>query len=224
MIDRLRLAARQLEYGWSSYRDRLRRLLRCLLYHLRGRYEWRLSLLDYFIHIILLSLDLLLVGEWLIVLQLIFKRNCRGLTSEEVSILSSIYGYQAAYDVVVVDSKAVVMTRKYAFAYVSWHMINYWQRLSSAVLVHEYMHVLQYRQMGSVYIYEALKAQRSAAGYNYGGSTSLYQSMMMGGQLADFNLEQQAEIMEDCYRRLQRDGGLSTEYVFFMEQVGDGWV
>jgi hypothetical protein len=169
-------------------------------------------------------LDLLLVGEWLTALQVLFKPSCRGLTDQEVAILRRIYGPRAAYDLVVIDSGAVVLTRKYAFAYVSWHMINYWQRLSPAVLVHEYMHVWQYRQMGSVYIYEALKAQRSTAGYNYGGADALYQSMMMGAQLSDFNLEQQAEIMEDCYRQLQHSGDVTQVYSFFRDQVQEDLV
>lgn len=224
MMTRIRLAARQLKYGLSSFVDRLKRLGSCLVYPVSRGYSWRLSVLDYLVHVTFLFLDLFLVGEWLTALQILVKPTCRGLTDEEILVLQDIYGPQAAYDLVAIDSGAVVLTRKYAFAYVSWHMINYWQRLSPAVLVHEYMHVWQYRQMGSVYIYEALKAQRSAAGYNYGGPDALYQSMMMGAQLSDFNLEQQAEIMEDCYRQLRRDGGLSREYAFYLDQVVEDWV
>ena len=62
--------------------------------------------------------------------------------------------------------------------------------------VHELTHVAQYELVGAVYMPEALHAQGTAAGYNYGNLTT---ARAAGQHFADFNREQQASICEDYY-------------------------
>jgi hypothetical protein len=78
--------------------------------------------------------------------------------------------------------------------------------LDPALAVHELTHVGQYEKVGAVYMPEALHAQGSAAGYNYGNLTVARTS---GKQFADFNREQQASICEDYYKVRN---GLAADY------------
>jgi hypothetical protein len=59
------------------------------------------------------------------------------------------------------------------------------------------VHVWQYEQFGSYYIYKALSAQNSEEGYNYGGIKELDRCIARKGSLLDYNFEQQASIIED---------------------------
>jgi hypothetical protein len=68
--------------------------------------------------------------------------------------------------------------------------------LSLDTAVHELTHVAQYELVGAVYMPEALHAQGSAAGYDYGDLTAARKA---GQHFADFNREQQATICEDYY-------------------------
>lgn len=78
--------------------------------------------------------------------------------------------------------------------------------LSVPVAVHELTHVAQYELVGAIYMPEALHAQGSTAGYDYGDLTA---ARSAGKTYADFNREQQASICEDYYRVTH---GLPAEY------------
>lgn len=69
--------------------------------------------------------------------------------------------------------------------------------LSMPLVVHELTHVGQYEKVGAVYLPEALHAQGSVAGYDYGDLTA---ARAVGTRFADFNREQQASICADYYR------------------------
>lgn len=69
--------------------------------------------------------------------------------------------------------------------------------LGLPLAVHELTHVAQYQKVGASYIPEALRAQGSHAGYDYGELTGARAS---GRRFADFNREQQAAICADYYR------------------------
>jgi hypothetical protein len=83
------------------------------------------------------------------------------------------------------------------------------------------MHILQYQRMGSIYIYESLKAQRSKEGYDYGGPDGLYANMLMHKKLVHYNFEQQAEIIEDAHRHLRASGHIPTQYRDCIFQLDD---
>ena len=69
------------------------------------------------------------------------------------------------------------------------------------VLVHELVHVLQYKGYGSVYLLRALRAQRTE-GYAYGGWSQLVEDRNNGKHFCDYNLEQQGQIAQDYCREV----------------------
>ena len=58
------------------------------------------------------------------------------------------------------------------------------------LLVHEMVHVHQFEQVGSVYIWQALRAQRTE-GYSYGGWEQLAEDRQTGRRFNGYNREQQ---------------------------------
>lgn len=134
------------------------------------------------------------------VLANLVKPSSRGLTEEERKLGLSIFGESINWDLVRIDERAVVGCKQYHFAYVSFFTINSWGKLPADVLIHELVHILQYQQLGGIYIVRALHAQRSLMGYDYGGEANLVQQKALGRGIWDFNLEQQADIVSDYYR------------------------
>jgi hypothetical protein len=82
-----------------------------------------------------------------------------------------------------------------------------------ALMVHELVHVFQYEQVGAVYVAEALRAQYSREGYEYGGGLGLEAARRAGRPLWQFNREQQAQIAEDYYLLLVEEAGACTTTV-----------
>lgn len=220
MPTKLKIILSLWRYGCISYPYRLRRLLLLLTNGLHRRYLIPTrSIRQYICHLVLLLGDLILLPEIILSVHGVVKPAIRGLTSDERATIKAIYADHLDLDRILIDDRAKVMTRKHAIAYVSWHMINYWQELSPAILIHECLHLLQYERYGSPYIYEALSAQRSTAGYDYGGIDLLHHDMMMGRSLHDYNLEQQAEIIEDAYRCLVNHGDMPAPYRYHVRQL-----
>lgn len=69
--------------------------------------------------------------------------------------------------------------------------------LGMPLTVHELTHVAQYEKAGAAYMPEALRAQNTAAGYDYG---DLAAARAAGIRFADLNREQQASLCADYYR------------------------
>jgi len=128
------------------------------------------------------------------------KRNIRSLSAAEILLGQSVFGHNIQYHLVSIDDMAILGTKKIAEAYVSFNIINYRTKLKKEIFIHELVHIWQFQQFGSIYLARAIKAQRSKEGYDYGGVSNLYQVMLRGGKLSDFNFEQQADIIEDYYR------------------------
>jgi hypothetical protein len=139
--------------------------------------------------------DLLLLPELLMWLNRLFKPGTRPLDSREIALGRMVFGDSIRYEKVRLDERSRIGCRRYGFAYVGFYCINSWGKMSDPVLVHELMHVWQYQRVGSVYIPRALRAQRSREGYNYGGPEALREKK----KLADFNYEQQADIVADYF-------------------------
>jgi hypothetical protein len=74
-----------------------------------------------------------------------------------------------------------------------------------AWLVHELVHVWQYRRMSWGYLSRALEAflRLGPLAYDYGGAAGLITADRQGKRLLDFNPEQQADIARDYYLRLK---------------------
>lgn len=181
-----------------------------------GRHFWRIttifkvenlkisSFFRYFYNTLILILEISGIGEFYELFHLIFKKNTRHLTSREKQEAQLVFGESLCYDRILVDEKAVIGCKKGHFAYVSFYIINHWGNLEDSHLIHELAHIWQYEQLGARYMPQAILAQQSAAGYNYGGISTLKTYQAAGkNDLIYFNLEQQAEILTDYYRLLK---------------------
>ncbi len=81
-------------------------------------------------------------------------------------------------------------------AITTFHIIHAPEVLDIETAVHELTHVAQYEHIGAVYMPQALHAQTSEMGYDYG---DLVRARADGKHYKDFNREQQAQIAEDYY-------------------------
>ena len=139
--------------------------------------------------------DMLRLPELLMGLNRLLKPGTRPLDEREKALARSVFGSSIDYAKVRLDERSRIGCRRYGFVYVGFFYINSWGKISDPVLIHELVHVWQYQQVGSVYIPRALRAQRTPAGYNYGGAEALRTKKT----LADFNYEQQADIVADYF-------------------------
>lgn len=140
------------------------------------------------------------IGEIYETLMDFVKFNTRPLTEAEIELAQTIYGDNIRYKRVRVDEYALIGPRQAQICYVSFFIINNWKGMSESTLIHELMHVWQYEHLGAVYMPRALRAQFSEVGYNYGGVAALKACLLKGQDIRSFNLEQQADIVEDFFR------------------------
>ena len=94
------------------------------------------------------------------------------------------------------------------------------------IVIHELTHVYQYRLVGSIYILEALRAQRTT-GYQYGGWKQLEQDLHNGQHFCDYNREQQGQIAQDYYnevivKELPVDDPIRQAYKPFIDDLRKG--
>jgi hypothetical protein len=223
LIKVLRNILGQWKGAFVSYPFRCTRLIFCLLYpipYCSSRYKIRLTkVLDGIIHFLFLIGDLLFLPEIYSSITCLQNPSVRPLSSHEVKVVSDIYGDNIQLQLVLLNSKASLFTKGKNIAYVAFQTINFWKTIEEAILVHECFHILQFQRLGSVYIYESLKAQHSKEGYDYGGVSFLEQGMLLGKRLEDFNFEQQAEIIEDAYRIKAQGEVLPVAYQYFIHQL-----
>jgi hypothetical protein len=150
-----------------------------------------------------------LILEWL--------GDYRPLDASERTALGTIFGKSIDLDTVniavlspPVDLIEWVNDQR---AFTTMRLINFasWKEVDKPTLVHESTHIWQNLQVGPLYMIEALEAQESKEGYNYGfddskqgkrrgdgADTSLDNA---GGNFNSFNREQQAEIIQHYYVR-----------------------
>ena len=184
---------------FTFFPARLRRFLLHLGHSIMGRRR------EYFFSWWLLDTSLLLleifgVAEWYELFNFLVKRNTRSLSSDEKALALTIFGDELLYRRIRMDEKAYLGPKRYRFCYVSFFTINSWGPMRDDIFIHELVHIWQYQQHGASYIPRALAAQRTPEGYNYGGLKQLKITKNNGGNLADFNYEQQADIVADYYR------------------------
>jgi hypothetical protein len=151
------------------------------------------------------TIDILFIPFWYEFLFIMLKPGIRGFLPSEREEVYSVFGNVIQYDLVLIDDRTKLGIGSSAVAYVTFFMVNYRYNISMPVLIHELVHIWQYQQYGSVYISKALKAQKSVQGYDYGGSEFLYNVMLKGKNITSFNFEQQAEILEDYYRKMKEE-------------------
>ncbi len=116
-------------------------------------------------------------------------------------------------------------------AFTTFHTINLPSSGSQSrshldLLVHELVHVRQFELVGSVYIWQALRAQRTN-GYGYGGSEKLIEDRRNGKHFRDYNREQQGQIAQDYYRdvverALPETDPIRQAYEPFIDELRNG--
>ncbi len=94
------------------------------------------------------------------------------------------------------------------------------------IVVHELTHVYQFELVGSIYILQALRAQRTT-GYWYGGWQQLEENWSNGKHFRDYNREQQGQIAQDYYREVVAKGLLAENpirqaYEPFIDELRNG--
>ena len=170
--------------------------------------NWRYSFHSIWIwpiELIVLVFDLMGFPDFIMQVRLLVNKEIRSLTKEEIKIIDDFYGVIPFTQQVWMNPRDFFKFRRFAYAFVFHNSINYHKSISVPVMIHEFMHVIQYHLVGSVYIVRALFAQRSTEGYNYGTPMTIYNDMMIGKKIWDYNYEQQAQIMQDYYE-LSRSG------------------
>jgi len=181
---------------------------------------WLGDLLFYLVD--LLGISLLIQVFYIIIFPV------RKLSEEEEFLAQQFFDTTIDYRYVLINSKMPKRFKNFAHAFVSLNIINYPERISNAIFIHELVHIWQYQQFGTVYIFRAILAQFSNEGYDYGGVEGLYNDMIQGKDFLDFNFEQQGEIFEDYCRILDHDeyqsGAIAhAVFVSYIRQVNSSF-
>ena len=159
----------------------------------------RTSVAVWWIELTFYLLDLLGVPDLYETLMDFSKWKTRPLSERELQLAKSVFGNTIQFRRVRIDEGAHIACKRNRLCYVSFYTINSWGAMRDEIFIHELVHVWQYQMMGAVYIPRALLAQKTLMGYNYGGVSGLKACLKNGGNLQDFNLEQQADIVSDYF-------------------------
>ena len=159
-----------------------------------------LAISNWLLELLLYVIDCLGFPELYETIQDFVKFNSRPLQDWEIKLAQSVFGNRINYKRVRIDEYAFLGPRQSRFCYVSFYIVNSWGSMHNSLLLHELTHVWQFQHLGSVYISQALRAQHSLAGYNYGGVSNLLSYLKKGKNFFNFNLEQQGDIVADYYR------------------------
>ena len=144
----------------------------------------------------LLLADSLFFFDFFEILTNLFSPHSRLLTVIEKERCKEIFGKVIDSELIMVDKRSFPVKKGYTHAYVTFNTINSWRPIRADIFVHELTHVWQYQNFGAGYIACALAAQKTAAGYNYTFTEGWYQ-----GSFFDLNAEQQADFIQDTYRK-----------------------
>ena len=154
---------------------------------------------DWFLMIPFYVIDLMGLAEIYEIVNELLNWNIRDLNSHEIQMIEQIFNFNIPIEYVRVHDKNSI-AKQLSIAYVSFRQVNFNQRISNDVFIHEIVHIWQYNIFGAVYIYHAWKAQMSKEGYDYGASKALIEQLKRGKLFHEFNFEQQADIIQDYYK------------------------
>lgn len=153
----------------------------------------------WFAELFVLFLEIFGVGELYETITDFVKTKTRPLHDWEIKMAKTVYGNSIDYQLVRIDETAWAGPKQFHFCYVSFNLINCWKKMANHILIHELMHIWQYQKMGAIYMVRALIAQHTHMGYNYGGVEEICKKLANGEQISDFNFEQQADVVADCF-------------------------
>lgn len=157
------------------------------------------------------------------------------LSETEINAASSVLGTSAIrYGAVRIAESGLLglifrLNRRRAFT--TFHTINLprsggHSRSHLDIVVHELTHVYQFELVGSIYIWQALRAQR-VTGYWYGGWQQLEEDWSNGKHFRDYNREQQGQIAQDYHSEVVAKGLLAEDpirqaYEPFIDELKNG--
>lgn len=136
------------------------------------------------------------------------------LTNTEIDAASRVFGASAIQYHAVRVAKGGLLQLIFRFngrrAFTTFHTINLPQagdhsRQHLDIVVHELTHVYQFEIVGSIYIWQALRAQ-TTTGYSYGGWQVLQEDRNNGKHFRNYNREQQGQIVQDYYNKVVESG------------------
>jgi hypothetical protein len=172
-----------------------------------GKVDTWIAFIEWLSTRILELAEMLGVGEILETLADFIKFNTRKLTAAEVVKAGRVFGTSINFDLVRIDTGALSVSLikrlagySQAREFTTLHTINGAGGIADDTLIHELTHVWQYQQSGAIYAFQALHAQSTPEGYDYGGLPALKDAKRAGKGITSFNREQQAQIVEDFYR------------------------
>ncbi|HHB78113.1 MAG TPA: hypothetical protein ENK85_02630 [Saprospiraceae bacterium] len=152
----------------------------------------------------ILIIEIFGIGESYDILTTIFKRSTRSLSPRQLEIATGFYGDAPILRKVRIDEQAKIGMGKMATAYVSCFTINTGAPIEDDVLIHELVHIIQYKKYGMRYMTRALYGQNWGGGYNYGGTEGLKNWQQADKELYFFNPEQEAEFITDLFLLSQK--------------------
>jgi hypothetical protein len=116
-------------------------------------------------------------------------------------------------------------------AFTTFHTLNLpssgkHSRQNLDIIMHELVHVYQFEFVGSIYIWQALRAQQTI-GYRYGGWQQLKEDRSNGMHFRNYNREQQGQIAQDYYNEvivkdLLDQDPIRQAYEFFIGELKRG--
>jgi hypothetical protein len=176
------------------------RLLLHLLIFIPYRQKIKINnVADWFLDLPFYLIELVGIYEVYLLVRFLIYPKLRPLNLEEKIIIQEVFPYKLNMDLMWINEHDRLFTKHFAHAYVVGNIINYNEKITEKVFVHECVHVCQYQTFGLVYISRALRAQFSKEGYDYGGLYGVSRALAVGKKYIDFNFEQQAQIVEDFY-------------------------
>ena len=157
------------------------------------------------------------------------------LTETEIDAASSVLGTSAIRYSAVRVAEGGLLRLIFRFnkrrAFTTFHTINLpssggHSRSHLDIVVHELTHVYQFELVRSIYIWQAIRAQRTT-GYWYGGWQQLKEDWNNGKHFRDYNREQQGQIAQDYYSQVVDKGRLAGDpirqaYTPFINELRNG--
>ena len=168
LIAKLKAIWFRFRYLFRSYPNRIQRLIRCFDFYWYPQFKYLIkSPVDWMVFCVLVIFDLLAIPEVLEILHELVKWKLKDLSHREAKLLDEVFAGKLSLEGIRLDAQAVLGPKQWGIAYVSFHTINSYGPISLRLLIHELVHIWQYKRFGSYYIIKALKAQNSKETYNY---------------------------------------------------------
>lgn len=185
------------------------------------------------LHLLLVQLFDLVGGPEICQFVMHLGMHTTPLTAAEITAVQSIFGpNNLRYrEVRIAQGGILNLIFRYngGLAFATWYTIHLPGieengdgngRANLALLVHELTHVFQYHHVGSRYLGEAIYyliiTQRNC--YHYGGATGLQSCAQQGKLFCQFNREQQAQIVQDYFVKIQEEQDVSA-YLPYLVQM-----